>query len=91
MSVKKVRDTEAARKKSVAETLYYNVTVVPSGELDSVAMGGIRQQSAGKDIARVGDQLVIGPFENRAEAASLVEFVQVMGYGQVTLDAIKKN
>ena len=91
MSVKKVRDTEAARKKSVAETLYYNVTVVPSGELDSVAMGGIRQQSAGKDIARVGERLVIGPFENRAEAASLVEFVQVMGYGQVTLDAIKKN
>ena len=52
---------------------------------------GIRQQSAGKDIARVGERLVIGPFENRAEAASLVEFVQVMGYGQVTLDAIKKN
>lgn len=90
VSVKKARDAEAVRKNAAPEDVYYNVIINPAGgELDSVAMGGIRQQSAGKDIARVEDGLLVGPFENKSEAETLIEFVQVMGYGQAKLE-IKK-
>ena len=90
VSVKKARDAEAVRKNAAPEDVYYNVIINPAGgELDSVAMGGIRQQSAGKDIARVEEGLLVGPFENKSEAETLIEFVQVMGYGQAKLE-IKK-
>ena len=51
-------------------------------------MGGIRQQAAGKDIARVDGGLVVGPFENKTDAVALVEFVEVMGYGDAELKTI---
>lgn len=90
VSVKKARDAEAVRKNAAPEDVYYNVIINPAGgELDGVAMGGIRQQSAGKDIARVEEGLLVGPFENKSEAETLIEFVQVMGYGQAKLE-IKK-
>ena len=90
VSVKKARDAEAVRKNAAPEDVYYNVIINSAGgELDGVAMGGIRQQSAGKDIARVEEGLLVGPFENKSEAETLIEFVQVMGYGQAKLE-IKK-
>ena len=90
MSVSKVRTTEAERKKSAS--VLYKVKIIPSGgESDSAAMAGIRQQAGGKDIARVEGGLVVGPFENKTEAVALVEFVEVMGYGDAELKTIQNN
>jgi hypothetical protein len=90
MSVGKVRTTEAERKKSPAAL--YNVKIIPAGgETDGAAMAGIRQQAGGKDIARVEGGLIVGPFENKTEAVALVEFVEVMGYGDAELETIQNN
>ena len=90
MSVSKVRTTEAERKKSPAAL--YRVKIIPvGGESDGAAMAGIRQQAGGKDIARVEGGLIVGPFENKTEAVALVEFVEVMGYGDAELETIQNN
>ena len=88
--VNKVRTTEAERKKSAS--VLYKVKIIPSGgEADSAAMAGIKQQAGGKDIARLEGGLVVGPFENKTEAVALVEFVEVMGYGDAELETIQNN
>ena len=88
MSVKKVRDTETERKKAAVKL--FSVKIIPAGgELDGVAMNGIRQQAAGKDIARIDGGLIIGPFDNKSSALALVEFIEVMGYGDATLEEIQ--
>ena len=90
ISVSKVRATEAERKKSAPAL--YRVKIIPAGgESDSSAMAGIRQQAGGKDIARVEGGLIVGPFENKTEAVALVEFVEVMGYGDAELETIQNN
>ena len=90
MSVSKVRATEAERKK--APSALYRVKIIPvGGDADSAAMAGIRQQAGGKDIARVEGGLVVGPFENKTDAVALVEFVEVMGYGDAELETIYNN
>ena len=90
MSVSKVRTTEAERKKSASAL--YRVKIIPAGgESDGVAMAGIRQQAGGKDIARVEGGLIVGPFENKTEAVALVEFVEVMGYGDAELETIQNK
>ncbi len=90
MSVSKVRAAETERKKS--PSVLYKVKIIPAGgESDSAAMAGIRQQAGGKDIARVEGGLIVGPFENKTEAVALVEFVEVMGYGDAELETIKNN
>ena len=90
ISVSKVRATEAERKKSAPAL--YRVKIIPvGGESDSSAMAGIRQQAGGKDIARVEGGLIVGPFENKTEAVALVEFVEVMGYGDAELETIQNN
>ena len=90
LSVSKVRAAESERKKAAA--VLYRVKVIPAGgDSDSAVMAGIRQQAGGKDIARVGGGLIVGPFENKTEALSLVEFVKVMGYGDAELETIQNN
>jgi len=90
MSVKKVREIEAERSKAVPSL--YRVVITPSGDdLDAVAVSGIRQQASGKDIARIGGELVAGPFENKTDALALVEFIEVMGYGKARLETIQNN
>ena len=90
ISVSKVRATEAERKKSVPAL--YRVKIIPAGgESDGSAMAGIRQQAGGKDIARVEGGLIVGLFENKTEAVALVEFVEVMGYGDAELETIQNN
>lgn len=90
MQVNKVRNIEAGRKKMPPALC--RVMVIPAGgDMDSVALEGIRQQAAGKDIARVEGGFVIGPFENKTDAVALVEFVQVMGYGDAELEMIQNN
>ena len=49
---------------------------------------GIRQQSSGKDVARGEGGLVVGPFGSKAQAVALVEFVEVMGYGDAMIEKI---
>lgn len=90
MSVKKVRTIEAERKKT-APTLFRVMIIPAGGELDNVATEGIRQQAKGKDIARVEGGLMVGPFDNKADAVALVEFVEVMGYGDAELETIQNN
>jgi cell division protein FtsN len=56
---------------------------------------GIRQQAAGKDIARTvaGDgtvRYVVGPFADKAKAEDLALFVKAMGVTDVVCGVIKK-
>ncbi len=92
VSVSKARSSEAKMKE---EQKFYQVTVIPSGELDSTISDGIRQQSGGKDIARSETSdgrtaYIIGPFADKAKADELVEFVKVMGISDVSCAEIEK-
>ena len=90
MSVAKVRTVESERKK--AQASLYRVMIVPAGgDPDSSVMSGIRQQSGGKDIARVEGGLIVGPFDNKKDALALVEFVVVMGYGDAEIEVIQND
>lgn len=90
MSVNKVRAEEKARKEASVEL--YRVSVIPSGGVvDSVMLEGIRQQSAGKDVARHDGGLIVGPFNNKSQAVALVEFVEVMGYGDAKIEVIEND
>lgn len=89
-SVNKVRAEEKARKEASVEL--YSVSIIPSGGIvDSVMIEGIRQQSAGKDVIRQEGGLVVGPFNNRSQAVALVEFIEVMGYGDAKIETIEDN
>ena len=57
--------------------------------MDTIAIEGVRQQSGGKDVVRVEKGLAVGPFDNRSQAVALVEFVEVMGYGDANLEVIE--
>ena len=90
MSVAKVRTVESERKK--AQASLYRVMIVPAGgDPDSSVMSGIRQQSGGKDMARVEGGFIVGPFDNKKEAMALVEFVVIMGYGDAELEVIQND
>ena len=52
---------------------------------------GIRQQAQGKDVARAEEGLVVGLFNNKAQAVALVEFVEVMGYGDATVETVENQ
>ena len=74
----------------------YEVRMTPKGgELDPSVAAGIRQQAAGKDIARTvaGDgtvRYVVGPFADKAKAEDLALFVKAMGVADVVCGVIKK-
>lgn len=90
MSVNKVRTEEKARKEAAVEL--YRVSIIPTGGVvDSAMIEGIRQQSAGKDVARHDGGLVVGPFNNKSQAVALVEFIEVMRYGDATIEVIENN
>ena len=90
MSVNKVRTEEKARKEAAVEL--YRVSIIPTGGVvDSAMIEGIRQQSAGKDVARHDGGLVVGPFNNKSQAVALVEFIEVMRYGDATIEVIGNN
>ena len=90
MSVNKVRIEEKARKEAAVEL--YRVSIIPTGGVvDSAMIEGIRQQSAGKDVARHDGGLVVGPFNNKSQAVALVEFIEVMRYGDATIEVIENN
>ena len=89
VSVAKARTLEAEQK---SEPLYYDVRIVPDGgEIYPELMAGINQQSGGKDVARVETEdgvliYIVGPFADKAQAESLVDFIKAMGIGQVSCD-----
>lgn len=92
VSVSKARSAETKKND---EQRFYQVTVVPSGDLDPAISDGIRQQSGGKDIARSETEdgrtaYIVGPFSDRAKAESLVEFVKAMGIAEVICTEIEK-
>ena len=88
LPVSKVRLIEKERKDTPSE-LYRVVIVPPGGNMDTIAIEGVRQQSGGKDVVRVEKGLAVGPFDNRSQAVALVEFVEVMGYGDANLEVIE--
>ena len=87
--VSKARTLEAEKKKS---PVFYEVRFAPTdGEIDSTVMGGINQQSGGKDIAKIETEegtiyFIIGPYAKKEDAEKLAEFIKVMGIGEVTCD-----
>ena len=90
VSVSKARSSES-KAKEVQK--FYQVTVVPSGELDAELSEGIRQQAEGKDIARSETEdgkaaYIVGPFGDKGKADSLASFVKAMGVDNVTVSEI---
>ncbi len=85
--VSKARAEE--KKQPVVKTLY-RIEITTSGDtLPQEIASGIRQQSGGKDIARFEGQggsvlYVIGPFDEKAKADALADFVKAMGISQVS-------
>lgn len=83
---------EAAKKE---EQTFYEVRIIPAdGSLDSAVSSGIRQQAGGKDIARGLNQdgatvYIVGPFNDKAKADDLVEFVKAMGISDVSSNKVK--
>ena len=91
VTVSKARSAESKKK---AQQKLYQVTVIPSDEMDQTLSDGIRQQSGGKDIARTELEdgtlvYMIGPFADKATAEALVDFVKAMGDIQVFAEEIK--
>lgn len=93
VSVAKARAKEN-EKPAVQE--FYEVRMSPSdGVLDPSVAAGIRQQAAGKDIARApgaeGNVVyVVGPFADKARAEELALFIKAMGVADVETRVIKK-
>jgi hypothetical protein len=90
VSVSKARSSEAKMKE---EQKFYQVTLIPAGELDPSISEGIRQQAAGKDIARSETTdgraaYIVGPFAAKDKAEALVEFVKAMGESEVFVNEI---
>jgi len=88
-AVNKVRAEEKKRKEAAVE--FFNVVIIPSPTADGVMLDGIRQQASGKDVARGEGRIIVGPFGNKAQAVALVEFVEVMGYGDASIEKLESN
>ncbi len=88
-AVNKVRAEEKKRKEAAVE--FFNVVIIPSPTADGVMLDGIRQQASGKDVARGEGRIIVGPFGNKAQAVALVEFVEVMGYGDASIEELESN
>ena len=91
-----VAKARAKEKEKPAVQEFYEVRMTPpGGELDSSVAAGIRQQAAGKDIARtVGSDgavtYVVGPFADKAKADDLVLFIKAMGVKDAKCNVIRK-
>lgn len=91
VSVSKARSAETKVKE---EQKFYQVMLVPSGEMDSALSEGIRQQAGGKDIARSEANdgrpaYIVGPFADKEQAESLVTFIKAMGENEVYINEIQ--
>ena len=77
-----------------AEEAMYEVRIVPSeGVLDEAVTAGIRQNAAGKDIARTEAEdgtitFVVGPFDVKADADALAEFINASGASEVSAEVV---
>ena len=91
-----ISKARAKEKETPVVQEFYEVRMIPKGgELDAGVAAGIRQQAAGKDIARtVGSdgvvRYVVGPFADKAKAEDLALFVKAMGVSDVVCGVIKK-
>lgn len=93
VAVSKARSSESKVKEV---QMFYQVSVVPSGELDPQLSEGIRQMAEGKDIARSETEdgqtaYIVGPFGNKENADSLASFVKAMGVENVSVSEIVKK
>lgn len=93
VTVSKARSAEASLEK---EQKLYQVMIVPYGELDSAISEGLRQQSGGKDIARSETEdgraaYIVGPFSNKDQADTLVNFVKAMIEAEVHISEINNQ
>lgn len=76
------------------EEAMYEVRIVPSeGVLDEAVTAGIRQHAAGKDIARTEAEdgtitFVVGPFDVKADADALAEFINASGASEVSAEVV---
>lgn len=82
-----VRNREAELK--AAKPIHYKVII--NGELDTDALAGVRQQVGSLDMAKADSTLIVGPFESKEAADALMEFIEVMGYGQATLEQLNNE
>lgn len=84
ITVSKARSVEAQLQE---ETSLYEIRIVTgASELDQAVAEGIRQQAAGKDIARSvnadgANVYVVGPFADKEAADKVAAFVRAMGAG----------
>ncbi len=87
VQVSKARAEEA--KRAEVRTLY-RVEITPAdGTLAPEIASGIRQQSGGKDVARSESpdgavSYIVGPFDDKAKAETLMDFVKAMGISEVS-------
>ena len=76
------------------EEAMYEVRIVPSeGVLDEAVTAGILQHAAGKDIARTEAEdgtitFVVGPFDVKADADALAEFINASGVSEVSVEVV---
>lgn len=94
LTVAKARALEAEKKKE--NTLYEVRIVTGQAELDMAVADGIRQQAAGKDIARSrredgANVYVVAPFADKDSADRLAAFVRAMGVSDATSGAIEQK
>lgn len=91
VSVVTARTEEARRNNQV---VLYEVRIMPeSGELDQEVIEGMIRLAMGKDIARIeaedGTQVfIVGPFDNKANAEELAEYVRGKMSGKVTCEML---
>ena len=91
VSVVAARTEEARRNNQV---VLYEVRIVPDeGELDQEVVEGMVRLAMGKDIARIetedGTQVfTVGPFDSKAKAEELVEYVSGKVSGKVTCEML---
>ena len=84
ITVSKARAVEAQLQEEPA--LYEIRIITGASELDQAVAEGIRQQAAGKDIARSvnadgANVYVVGPFADKETADKVAAFVRAMGAG----------
>ncbi len=85
-----VSKARAEEKKKPAVKTFYRVEIVPKGGvLAPEITSGIRQQSGGKDVARSENSdgtvsYIVGPFEDKAKAEAVANFVKAMGINEVS-------
>lgn len=94
IAVSKAKAIEAEKKKK--KVLYEVRVETGAGELDMTIANGIRQQTPGKDIARVENEdgtktYVIGPFADKDTADNLAGFIRAMGAADTeTAESVKE-